>query len=266
MARVVRSPVRCRGLVLPALLLAGLVIVAPLAAAAPVVHSDSPAAPMDLSADPGVTAPTVTWNGVNVSSHGQPSSAFSVAGTHSAEVNFSFSEPTLGFVTNVTLQLTYLGLVLTTARTAPTVPGPDAHLDVPSLISAHASLNWTFGPLAQALEGVFQLSAGLTNSTGATVWSETFFVFVKSPYLVESASVVVLLILLVAELYWGVAAIRIARKSARPPVASWSGAQGSTPPSSGTPPPPAGSGTPPASGGGPSGGPPPGSTGGGGST
>lgn len=250
----------------PALLLAAALLSIPLAASASAVPSVPPATQSDIIINPMVAAENVTWNGVNVSSHDQPSSALSIPGSQTAAVNFSFQESAIGYVTNVTLQLTYLGIVLTTARTSPTAAESGAHADVPSLVSARATLNWTFGPLAQALEGVYQLQAGLTNRTGATLWSETFFVFVKSPYLVECGAVIVLLILLVAELYWGVAAVRSARKPARPPVSSWDGAKGGPPPSSGAPPPSAGPSSPPTSGDGSPGNAPPGSAGGGGSS
>ena len=209
--------------------------------------------PSHGAATPAVAAvvgATVTWNGNNVSSAGSPSSALSISKGQTALVVFTFSEGLASYITNATLQVTYLGIVLTTSRAAPHVVGGPP-------VTAEAQINWSFGPLYDALEGVFQFTASLQTSSGSNAWSESFYVFAKAPYLLESGAPVVLLVLTVAELYWGLSAIREARKEARPPAAGAgappTGAPAtqapSTPPmtpdsGSGTPPPPAGPGGP----------------------
>ncbi len=184
----------------------------------------------------GLTGAGVLWDGKNVTSANTPAKAFSLAGASTASVVFTFYDPA-ATVRNASLTLVYLGVVLTTAKAQPTAT-------VPGEFSA--KINWSFGQITKALEGVFQLKASLLYGNGTTAWSEGFFVFVKAPYFVESAAAVVLLILVIAELYWGISAVREARRT-KPPagggVAPWSPGSPSSP---GTSPPADSSSTPPA--------------------
>jgi hypothetical protein len=191
-----------------------------------------------------VFAASATWDGTPVSSAGSPGSAFALSKGQTALVDFTYTEGLGGALSNATLSLTYLGVVLTTSSSATHIVGGPP-------ITGAAQINWSFGPLYDALEGVFQLTASLLYPNGSTAWSESFYVFAKAPYLLESGAVVVLLILTIAELYWGLAAIRDARRGRKPSApASPPGGTPSTPPTPGTPPPAAGAGsTPPAEGG-----------------
>jgi hypothetical protein len=197
---------------------------------------------------PAVSTATVYWNGENVSGASSAGTAVAINKGQTVPVLFGFIEKAPGLVRQASLQLTYLGVVLTTATAG-------AHPAVGPLDYATAQINWSFGELSNALQGVFEFKASLQNATGVALWNETFFVFAKTPYLLESGAVVVLLLLVLVEAYWIAASIRDARKGARPPPpAPWSppaSSSGAGPPASGTSPPSDSSpgSAPPASGG-----------------
>lgn len=171
---------------------------------------------------PTVSGARVLWNGQNISSASSAGSAVSISKGQTVPVLFRFGEPEAGLVRSASLQLTYLGVVLTTSKA-----GAVTTTEAP--FQGEAQINWSFDPLYDALEGVFEFKASLLNASGGSLWSQTFYVFAKAPYLLESAAVVVLLVLAVAELYWVASAIREARKGARPPPpTAW------VPPSQGT--------------------------------
>jgi len=181
-----------------------------------------------------------TWDGQNLSSASTPAGAFSLQSGDTAAVRLSYVGPGAAQVGNSTLVVTYLGLALTTSRAgAHVVGGPP--------ITGASQINWSFGSLSEALEGVFQLTVSLLFQNGSSAWSESFYVFVKAPYELESGAVVVLLILVAAELYWGLAAIREARKGRRPGSGSTAPAPstGSQPGEGTTPAAPPGTGSPP---------------------
>lgn len=169
---------------------------------------------------------SVTWAGKNISSAGQPSSAFSLSGSATADVYYLVSQaPASAAISNASLQVFYLGIIITTSKASmQAYPGGPVG-------TSDASINFSFGPLIDALEGVFQFKASLLYANGSTAWSESFYVFVKAPYLLASGAVVVLLVLTVAELYWGASAIREARRTSQPPKG------GVAPPTGGAPPP-----------------------------
>jgi hypothetical protein len=211
------------------------------------------------TASPGPFDAELFWNGANAASANSASSAFTVTPPQTANATFHYNGTSLlvppPAVTNASLTLTFFGLALTTNT------GPFHSLGGST---EQATINWSFGPLIQLTEGVYQLSAKITNSAGATIWSESFYIDVKAPYSLESGLVVFLIILSLAEIYWIAASIRGARGrkpkvakvrggdsgggsgSAATPITEWSGT-GGAPPSTGagTPPtePPAG-GTP----------------------
>jgi hypothetical protein len=154
---------------------------------------------------------SVTWDGTSVSSAGSPASAFVITKGQTATVDFLYTQGAGGAIGNATLSLAYLGIALTTSRSTTHITGGPP-------ITGAAQINWTFGPLYDALEGVFALTASLLYPNGTTAWSQSFYVFAKAPYLLESGAVVVLLILTIAEIYWGLASIRDARRSRKPAV------------------------------------------------
>ena len=213
------------------------------------------------TASPGVSAPAsgafryiyVDWNGAshNISSAGTPAKAFSFKPGETGHANFTFvfSGGTVPTGTSAQLQLTYLGLVLTTSNAAV----------VPSILvpgKGTAEVNFSFGPLYDAIEGAFRVTASLVASSGGSYWSQSFYLFVKAPYLLESAAVIVLLILLIVEAFQIALALREARRPPPPgtpappspapgsttapvgPAGTESGSGGSGP----LPPPPAGPG------------------------
>ncbi|HLN51664.1 MAG TPA: hypothetical protein VK455_06380 [Thermoplasmata archaeon] len=217
--------------------------------------------PKSVSVTPAASAgpfsAELLWNGANATSANSASSAFTFTSGETANATFHFAGTSLlvppPAITNASLTLTFFGLALTT-NTDPfhVIAGGE-----------QARINWSFGPLIQLTEGVYQMSAKITNASGGSAWSETFYIDVKAPYSLESGLVVFLIILSLAEIYWIAASIRGARgrkpklakvnmrkaggdpNVAAPstPMTEWS-APGETPPSTGpaTPPtePPAG--------------------------
>ncbi len=154
---------------------------------------------------------TVSWNGANVTRAGSVSSAFSVTPGQTANVTFQY-HPTSEVpvdMANASLVLTYLGLALTT----------NTVLFHPTLTGGAATVNWSFGALSELTAGVYQLEAKFINSTGATVFSEAFYIDVKAPYYGLGAGLPAFLVVLgLAEAYWIAASIRSARRHARGPL------------------------------------------------
>jgi hypothetical protein len=176
--------------------------------------------PSRAFASTGITA-SATWEGHDISSASSASRALAISKGDTAAVVYSYAGPSAAAVANATLEVTYLGIVLTTSRDA-------AH-------GGSAEINWSFGVLYDALEGLFQLTASLQYANGSTAWSESFFVFAKAPYLLESGAVVVLLVFAVAETYWGLSAIREARQGSKSPPPSSPPASPGGPSSGGSP-------------------------------
>jgi hypothetical protein len=221
---------------LPAIALVLLLMIGP--GVGPSVAASARAQPAVAPLVPAIfpLAASVTWNGQNISSASSVSGAFTSNKGDTAAVRFTFSGDDTANITNVTLEVTYLGIVLTTSRSTPHIVGGPP-------VTGSAVINWSFGSLYDALEGVFHLTASLVYANGSTAWSEGFYVFVKTPYLLESGAVVVLLILTAAELYWGISAIREARKGRKPAPTP-----GPTQPAEGTAGAPPGPASPPSAG------------------
>lgn len=240
----------------PALAVVALVLLSPSLGALPSTAARVGNGATDV--EPGIViAPfgaTVTWNGHDISNASSPSSAFSLARGQTALVAFSFAGVNSGSVTNATLAVTYLGIVIGTSRTSTTIK---------SAVQGSATINWSFGNLYDALEGVFRLTATLAYGNGTTAFSESFYVFAKAPYLLESGAVIIFLALGGAEIYWGISSIRDARRARKPaPPTPWQGATpaagsaaapgpGTTagPPTGGRPPPSGPEAPPPTTGG-----------------
>jgi len=237
-------------LAVPAVAVAAALVVLPALSASVAGRPDDVSPSVTTVAGSAVTGASVTWNGKDVSGASSPSSAISIQKGQTALVQFTFDESSATAVGNASISVNYLGLVLTTSKQSPRVVGGPP-------VAAVAEINWSFGPLYDALEGVFEFTASLLSPNGSTVWSESFYVFTKAPYLLESGAVIVLLVFFVAELYWAASAIRDARRHAQPPQAKAPPPSPGTPAEPGTSPPSGGQG--PADGGsaGPSAGPPP---------
>lgn len=189
---------------------------------------------------PGVAGVSVAWDGTNTSGAGSVRTAISVSAGHTARVVFRYGGLSAASVGNATLELIYLGAVLTLSRAQPSSAG---------LGNYTARLNWSFGSISPILEGVYQLRDALVYQNGSTAWQSSFFIFVKAPYLLESGAAAVLVVLVIIELFWGLSTIREARRAARkPPVAPWS-PSAATPPAEGAAEEPSQTSDPPAPGG-----------------
>jgi hypothetical protein len=143
----------------------------------------------------------VTWNGQNVSQASTISSAFSVTSGEQALVHFVYTESAGGpSIATAEVQTVFLSAVLSSeaAQTSPSAGG----------LGGTASMNWTFGLFADLTAGVYQLTARLLDPNGSSVWSESFYIDAKAPYLIGAALPALLVVLAISEVYWLVTVLR----------------------------------------------------------
>jgi len=174
-----------------------------------------------------VSSEAVAWDGVNASQAASAGSAFVVSTGASARVVFSFFGPPGGANLTAELQVYYFGTVISTESVA-TLTSP---LGVGSGV-----MNWSFGAYSDLLEGLYRFTASLVNSSsGATIWSENFYVDEQAPYRIVSGFPLFLIALAGSEAYTlALTRRRVRRRRGRSPPAAWTAAP---PPDSGTSPP-----------------------------
>lgn len=189
-----------------ALLLAAAVATGPLlaggvAVARPTAAGANPIAPGQEAAGSGL-AVTVTWNGVAIDRAAGPGSAFTIGAGESATVRFNFTEALGGpAVANASLDLLFLGVVLSTESIAASAVGP----------VGVAEMNWSFGDLIYLTEGVYEVDAKLVNATGSVLFLEPFYVDARAPYLVGSAILSMVIVLGIVEALWVRSVVRYRR-------------------------------------------------------
>lgn len=131
------------------------------------------------------------WNGVNIDNYPAVSSAASWSFDNVANMKFDWAGPLTGVgVSQAFLVILFLGFPAYTKQ------------QVLSSALPVGSINMTYD-LTQFkwyLQGVYQLHAYLENPSGATLWSENFYVRVSQPYDLVAATVGLILLTL-AELY-----------------------------------------------------------------
>jgi hypothetical protein len=142
---------------------------------------------------PAITNPQATWDGTNLGAASDQAHAFSISTNQRVLVNFTFDVP-LGEpnVTTARVEAIYFGAVISTDQVS-------ASTD----IAGHgvAYMNWTLGTFTYLLAGVYLLTASLVNATGATVWSENFYIQAHAPYRIGSGLIIFLIVLGLVELY-----------------------------------------------------------------
>ncbi|HTP53346.1 MAG TPA: hypothetical protein VML94_00040 [Thermoplasmata archaeon] len=194
-----------------------LLLAMPVASATPIgsrTTAGGPAPP----ASAAITNPRATWDGTNLSAASDQAQAFSINTDQRILVNFTFVVP-LGQpnVTTARVQAIYFGAVISTDQVG-------ASLNEITRDGA-AQMNWTLGTFTYLLAGVYLLTASLVNGTGATVWSESFYIQAHAPYRVGSGMIVFLIVLGLVELYAILTVGRSARKrptsSSKSPPTPW---------------------------------------------
>jgi hypothetical protein len=138
----------------------------------------------------GSIAGVVTWNGVNVNTAPNPSSAISWTFDNVATVNFTWAGAQLPGVNQAFLVILFLGFPAYTKQVVQSAPLPVG------------SIPMTYG-LTQFkwyVQGLYELHAYLENPGGNVLWSTHFYVRVAQPYDLVAATVG-LVLLLIAELY-----------------------------------------------------------------
>ncbi len=184
-----------------ALLLAAFVCGAPPAA------RREPSPPAALEGTPATAlAVNVSWNGIGVANASAAATAFPISPGQVAAIEFAFAGGAASTVTNATVLLGFAGAVLSRDSVLPTVGPSD---------TGRAEIDWSFGNLYAAIEGVYPLTAELRAANGTVLFTTQFFIDARAPYVVGSAAVVFLGVLGAVELGWIVAAVRRERRRQR---------------------------------------------------
>ena len=187
------------------------------------------------------------WNGVSIATAESQSHAFSITTNQRVLTVFNYTISSGGPTISVArMQAIYFGSVISTDQVS-------THTNTTLVLGntvGFAVMNWTLGTFTYLLAGVYELTASLVSSTGATVWSLSFFIDATPVDRIASGLIVFLLVLGLVEL-WSIATVgrstrRRGRKAAAPPPKPWqhpAGEEpagvppaGETPPAADTPP------------------------------
>jgi len=215
--------------------------------ALPVSSAAAPARPASATVDTAVgLSAVVYWNGVDISTAGSASSAFSIGSNSQVNVRY-FWNSTLRGVTfdlnDARLAMTYFGFALSTRDVPPIASG--------NFTNGSFFMNWNVGAIEYVLAGTFLLTATLFSASGANVWSENFYVHLVPPDAVLAIIPILLIIIVAWELYAVARSGRQAALKKGPAAPPPSSAPGAAPPPPGNPPaggnPPPSGGSPPAS-------------------
>jgi len=162
----------------------------------------------------------VTWNGVDVSTAGTPSSALSIDFSQTASLNFNWSTGASAPVniSDARLQMYYFGFAVSTKDQV-------VSNSVACSSKCHIPLDWTPLSINYVLEGVYRLTASFIAPNGTTMWSENFYVKGNAPLGFVALIPIVLLLIAIYEVYGLVRSGRYAALGRKPSA-----------PTSGTPP------------------------------
>jgi hypothetical protein len=190
----------------------------------------SPAVSPDQSS---VLTGAAYWNGVNVNTAPNPSSAIAWSFTNVATVQFTWVGPLTGSgVSQAFLVILFLGFPAYTKQ----------QVESTALPTGSINMTYDLSEFKWYLQGIFEVHAYLENPAGNSLWSEDFYVRVTQPYDIVVATVG-LILLTIAELYLiatvGPRALDKTRKESPPPKESKTPAETpeeepTTPPSEGT--------------------------------
>jgi hypothetical protein len=158
--------------------------------------------PFAAGSGPTAFAVTVSWGGVEIGAASSPSDAFAVGGGESVPVAFNYSGPAASQVALATLSMKFLGVALSSESIAPSTVGA-------------AEMNWTFGPLIDLTEGIYEIDAELVDSAGQVLFEQPFYVDAKAPYTLGSAIAFFALVLATVEAYSVAANVRLRLRQKR---------------------------------------------------
>jgi hypothetical protein len=190
--------------------------------------------PAQTSAPPSGLSATVTWDGSNILSAANSTSAFSLHldGTANLRYAWTASGSATYNINDARLQMFYFGFALSTRDVTQT--------DTSLATSGSFTMNWTTGAIAYALEGTYKLVASLLAPNGTTMWSQSFWVQVFAPYYLLAALPIVFLLIIIYEIYSVAtvgkhAGLKVTKPGGSPPPPSGgTTAGGSTAPDTGT--------------------------------
>jgi hypothetical protein len=184
-----RVPAR-RGARLLPLLSVVLVLVFLLPYAVGAISGARAASPAVSPAQSSVVTGAAYWNGINVDTAPNPSSAIDWSFDNIATVQFTWLGPLTGpGVSQAFLVILFLGFPVYTKQQVQTA-APVGNIN----------MTYDLTQFKWYLQGIYQIHAYLETPSGNSVWSEDFYVRVAQPYDITVATVG-LLLLTIAELY-----------------------------------------------------------------
>jgi hypothetical protein len=165
----------------------------------------------------GTVTASVFWNGVNVASYPNPSSAVTWSFDNLANVKFVWpaagAVPSTVQISQAFLVILFLGFPAYTKQQVESV----------ALSAGVINMTYDLTEFKWYLQGIFEVHAYLENPSGNSVWGEDFYVRVAQPYDIVVATVG-LILLTIAELYLiatvGPRALDKTRKQTPPPKAT----------------------------------------------
>ena len=187
----------------------------------PALTADAATARPAVPSPPTVGA-EARWNGASITTAESQAHAFSITTNQRVLTVFNYTISSGGpTITVARMQAIYFGSVISTDQVS-------THTNSTLVLGktvGFAVMNWTLGTFTYLLAGVYELTASLVSSTGATVWSLNFFIQATPVDHIASGLIVFLLVLGLVEL-WSIATVgrsmrRKGRKSATPPPKPW---------------------------------------------
>jgi hypothetical protein len=149
------------------------------------------ASPSISPAQSSVVTGAAYWNGINVDTAPNPSSAIGWSFDNIATVQFTWLGPLTGpGVSQAFLVILFLGFPVYTKQQVEQVAAPAGNI----------TMTYDLTQFKWYLQGLYQVHAYLETPSGNSVWSEDFYVRVAQPYDITVATVG-LILLTIAELY-----------------------------------------------------------------
>ncbi|MCI4323630.1 MAG: hypothetical protein L3K03_06395 [Thermoplasmata archaeon] len=215
--------------------LAVLISIAGVGAAVPTHASTTPATG---GFTPGVSPSflgRVTWNNVNPVNDTSPSDALPIHFSGNITIQYTWksvsavsgnqSPPPTFTVYDARLQIFFFGFPLATRD-----------VDVSGAVASTGgviNLSWDPTTYGYVLAGLYAITTSMLTPTGTTLWSQTFLVDASAPLLIGAALPAVLVIIVIAELYYVATAGREAlHEPLKPKKGPPTGEPETTPPAS----------------------------------
>jgi hypothetical protein len=136
-----------------------------------------------------------SWNGLNITTAGSPSSAFHISFNGAVNIYYYWSQTGSASpwsINDARLQIFYFGFALATRDITQSVGSTSGNLVMG---------NWNTGALEYILEGSYLLKASLIATNGTTAWSQSFWVNVAAPFSILAALPIILILIAIYEVF-----------------------------------------------------------------